>query len=97
MNKDNKPLTVRELKLMMMPSFRYLMMQIDKYKKDLKFDIIRYPRDWCEDKMAIFLFDLVNFPLEQVIERFENEGGVIMKHSEGRTLIPKFERDCLSI
>lgn len=56
---------------------------LSKVMNDLKIRIVKYPADFYnEDNISCLLFDLYNFPIDRVIERFEKAGGRIERHSE---------------
>ncbi len=43
-----------------------------------KYKILKYPVSYTEDELACLLFDLENFPINQVLERFTKEGGIVI-------------------
>lgn len=56
---------------------------LTKKQQKLNFKIIKYPSHYkTEDHLACLLFDLETFPLEQVLERFEKEGGITLLNVE---------------
>lgn len=80
---------LRDIARMLQSPHRMLHSAICNKKIELCFDIIRYPIVWNEDKMCCFLFDLQHFPLERVVKRFEEDGGIIRLDSESILRVPR--------
>lgn len=75
---------LKELKMLLQTPVFLLRSYISEMCIKHHFKIVRYPFDFYdnEDRLACFIFDFYHFPFDQVMERFEKEGGKIVKLQE---------------
>lgn len=77
---DNIEMELKELKMILTTPTYLLKSYLSGISKEHNFKIIKYPFNFFQDdKLACFLFDFYHFPFDQVMERFEKEGGKIIK------------------
>lgn len=72
---------LKELKMILQTPTHLLKAYLSDLSKDHGFKISKYPFNFfdSEDKLACFLFDVHHFPFDMVMERFEKEGGRIIR------------------
>lgn len=56
----------------------YTLHNLTKKLTDFNCKILKYPSHYTENELACLLFDLENFPISRVLERFKNEGGIVI-------------------
>lgn len=73
-------MNLKELKMILQTPTYMLKAYISDLSATHNFKIVKYPFNFFEeDRLACFLFDFYHFPFDQVMERFEKEGGKIIK------------------
>lgn len=75
---------LKELKMILQTPTFLLKGHLSDICKLHNLKIVKYPFNFFEeDKLACFIFDFYNFPFDMVMERFEKDGGKIIKRREG--------------
>lgn len=77
---DKIKIGLKELKMILQTPTHLLRSYLSNLTFEYNFKITRYPPNFFEDdRLACFIFDFHTFPFDMVIERFEKEGGKIIR------------------